>query len=48
MAPGRPIPYGVSEAALSGNTLVTCYQATVFALNATTRALVWESTPGTT
>jgi len=36
----------VSEAALTGNTLVVCFAMTVFALNAKTGALKWKVTLG--
>src|SRR5262249_5138818 len=42
---GRP-RCSVSEAALTGNTIVVCYAAIVFALNATTGAVIWMTTPG--
>jgi outer membrane protein assembly factor BamB len=48
LGPGTGAANGVSEAALTGNTLVVCYAATVFALNATTGAMIWKATPGGT
>jgi outer membrane protein assembly factor BamB len=48
LGPGTGSASGVSEAALTGNTLVVCYAATVFALNATTGAVIWKATPGGT
>ena len=48
LGPGTGMPNGVSEAALTGNTLVVCYAASVFALNATTGAEIWAATPGVT
>jgi outer membrane protein assembly factor BamB len=38
--------FAISEAALTGNTLVTVWASHVFALNATTGAKIWEVTPG--
>jgi outer membrane protein assembly factor BamB len=46
LGPGSGHPHGVSEAALTGNTLVVCYAKSVFALNATTGAASWEVSPG--
>jgi outer membrane protein assembly factor BamB len=46
LGPGTGAANGVSEAALTGNTLVACYGATVFALNATTGTVIWQATPG--
>jgi outer membrane protein assembly factor BamB len=37
-------PNGVSEAALSGDTLVVCYATSVFALDATTGVVIWNAT----
>jgi outer membrane protein assembly factor BamB len=48
LGPGTGAANGVSEAALTGNTLVVCYAATVFALNARTGAVIWTATPGGT
>jgi outer membrane protein assembly factor BamB len=48
LGPGTGRAHGVSEAALTGNTLVVCYAASVFALNATTGAAVWDATLGAT
>lgn len=45
---GTGSAFGVSTAALTGNTLVACYAASVFALNATTGAQIWKTTPGGT
>jgi outer membrane protein assembly factor BamB len=36
----------VSEAALSGNTLVVCYGTTIYAFNAATGAVIWQATAG--
>jgi outer membrane protein assembly factor BamB len=38
----------VSTAVLAGNTLVACYSGSLFALNATTGAVLWQATPGGT
>ena len=38
----------VSEAALAGNTLAVAFAGSVFALNATTGALIWKAAPGGT
>jgi outer membrane protein assembly factor BamB len=46
LGPGTDQAHGVSEAALSGNTLVACYANSVFALNATTGAVIWHATRG--
>lgn len=46
LGPGGGSPDGVSEAALTGNRLVVCYAATVFALNATTGAADWKTVLG--
>ena len=46
LGPGSGNTYGVSEAALTGNTLLVCYRASVFALNAKTGAKTWETMPG--
>jgi outer membrane protein assembly factor BamB len=46
LGPGSDAANGVSEAALTGNTLVVCYAATVFALNASTGKVIWQTTPG--
>jgi outer membrane protein assembly factor BamB len=46
LGPGTFQAFAVSEAALTGNTLVTVYASHVFALNATTGAMIWEVTPG--
>ena len=40
------ISKAVSEAALTGNKLLVCYAAKVFALNATTGAKLWRVKPG--
>lgn len=45
---GSNLANGVSEAALTGNTLVVCYATSVFALNATTGTAIWTATPGGT
>jgi outer membrane protein assembly factor BamB len=36
----------VSEATLSGNTLVTCFDTSIIALNATTGAVIWKDAAG--
>jgi outer membrane protein assembly factor BamB len=41
---GTRNPNGVSEAALSGDTLVVCYATSVFALDATTGVAIWNAT----
>jgi outer membrane protein assembly factor BamB len=47
LGPGSDLAKSISEAALSGNTLVVCYATSVFALNAKTGAVIWETTvPG--
>jgi outer membrane protein assembly factor BamB len=47
LGPGSDAAKGVSEAALTGNTLMVCYATSVFALNATTGAVIWNtSLPG--
>jgi outer membrane protein assembly factor BamB len=46
LGPGTNQAHGVSEAALSGNTLVACYANSIFALNATTGAVIWHVTRG--
>jgi outer membrane protein assembly factor BamB len=43
---GSGASYGVSEAALTGNTLVVCYGWSVLALKATTGAVIWKHTLG--
>lgn len=48
LGPGSDSADGVSEAALTGNTLVVCYAASVFALNSTTGVEIWAATPGST
>jgi outer membrane protein assembly factor BamB len=48
LGPGTNKAYGVSEAALSGNTLVACYANSIFALNATTGVPIWHVTTGGT
>jgi outer membrane protein assembly factor BamB len=48
LGPGSDAAYGVSEAALTGKTLVVCYAASVFALNSTTGTEIWAAAPGTT
>lgn len=40
------ITKAVSEAALTGNTLLVCYAASVFALNAKSGAKLWSAKPG--
>jgi outer membrane protein assembly factor BamB len=46
LGPGTGSALTVSEAALTGNTLVTVYASHVFALNATNGHKIWEVTPG--
>jgi outer membrane protein assembly factor BamB len=46
LGPGTNQADGVSEAALSGNTLVVCYANSIFALDATTSAVIWHVTRG--
>ena len=46
LGPGSGNTYGVSEAALTGDRLLVCYDASVFALNAKTGVKVWETIPG--
>ena len=46
IGPGTDQADGIAEAALSGNTLVTCYDTSVIALNATTGAVIWNFTAG--
>lgn len=44
LGPGTDQAHGVSEAALSGDTLVVCYDQTIYALDATTGAVIWHLT----
>jgi eukaryotic-like serine/threonine-protein kinase len=44
LGPGSDQARSISEAALSGNTLVVSYATSVFALNATTGGVTWNST----
>jgi outer membrane protein assembly factor BamB len=46
LGPGSRKADGVSEAALSGHTLVACYGTSIFALNATTGEEIWHFTAG--
>lgn len=46
LGPGTGASVGVSEAALSGDTLVVCWDTSVVALNATTGAVIWDVTEG--
>jgi outer membrane protein assembly factor BamB len=48
LGPGSPDSLGVSEAALTGNTLTVGFAGSVFALNATTGAQIWQATLGGT
>ncbi len=48
LGPGSANALAVSTAALAGNALVTAYAGSLFELNATTGALVWQATPGGT
>lgn len=46
LGPGTDQAHGISEAALSGDNLMVCYDKSVFALNATTGAVIWHVTEG--
>lgn len=46
LGPGTDQAHGISEAALSGDNLVVCFYKSVFALNATTGAVIWDVTEG--
>src|SRR5690242_18929423 len=48
LGPGSASALAITAAALAGYTLVTAHAGSMFALNATTGALIWQATPGGT